>query len=306
MRLDIKISTENNLPRQRVKELIESGGVLLNGKPSMKASLKILETDIIEIIKVIEPQKTNLVSSEVSLDIIFEDDYFMIINKQAGVSTHPASINGTGTIANGVALLVEGTGLRPGIVHRLDKDTTGLLIIAKTDEALSKLSEMISERNIERKYLALCYGAPAFKSFQIKTNVIRDDKNRLKMRICRESGKEAVTNVLTKQSFLEKQFSLLELRLETGRTHQIRLHLEHHKNPVIGDLVYGLKPPSFFNKFRGNQELQQILLATKRQMLHAFSLKFAHPITEKEMHFEVNPPEDFQKLLEILKSSSVA
>jgi 23S rRNA pseudouridine1911/1915/1917 synthase len=308
MRLDTKIANDFEIAREKAKEIIEAGEVLLNGKPILKPSYKVND-EVIEVNQgALEQLKTKLSSlkpSDIPLEIIFEDDFLLVINKQAGVSTHPASSEGEDTIANAIAKFVlDFKGIRPGIVHRLDKDTTGLMIIAKTEEAKTKLSDMMAKREVERRYVALCYGSFKLPNFQIKTNIIRDLHNRQKMRICKNGGKEAITNVFVKESFFSNNFSLIELKLETGRTHQIRLHLSHNENPIIGDGMYGFKPPSFFEKFAPNEELYQKLTQTKRQMLHAFSLKFQHPFTGEEIALEVNPPEDFQSLLSILKTGA--
>ncbi len=305
MRLDIKTATTFHLPRERAKEAVLNGFILVNGKKITKPSHLIFEEEISateELEKLIKGSPSSLKPSEIPLDIIFEDDHLMVINKQAGVSTHPPSIHGQDTIANAVvgALSEVEEGVRPGIVHRLDRQTTGLLIIAKTPEAKTILSKMIEERQVERKYLALCYGTFKIPSFQIKTNIMRDLHDRQKMKVCKTGGKEAITNALLKQSFFMGNFSLVELKLETGRTHQIRVHLSHIGNSIIGDKEYGIKPPSFFDKFKPNEALYNALTGAKRQMLHAFSLKFTHPVTQQEISLEAPIPSDFEAVLKVL------
>jgi 23S rRNA pseudouridine1911/1915/1917 synthase len=305
MRLDLKVVSEFEVAREKAKEMIENGEVLVDGREILKPSFKVFEEAVylkdgaIERLKV---KPLGLKPSNIPLEIIFEDEFLIVINKQAGVSTHPSSTEGEDTIANAVAkFLLNGKGIRPGIVHRLDKDTTGLLIVAKTEEAKTILSEMIAKREVERRYLALCYGSFKIPHFQIKANITRDLQNRQKMRICKIGGKEATTNVFVKESFFDGNFSFLELKLETGRTHQIRLHLEWFGNSIIGDGKYGIKPPSFFSKFSPNKELYEVLTSTKRQMLHAFSLSFKHPFTQEEISLQVEPPGDFINLLCILR-----
>jgi 23S rRNA pseudouridine1911/1915/1917 synthase len=299
MRLDLAVAKQFEITREKAKDLIEAGLVSHLGKSALKPSFKINLEDEICLLGEIPQKPSKLKPSNIELNVVFEDEFMMIINKQAGVSTHPPSTDGEGTIANGVVNLIQEEGIRPGIVHRLDKDTTGLLIIAKTEKAKEVLSKMMERREIERRYLAICYGVFRFPSFQIKTNVIRDAKDRQKMRVCRTDGKEAITNVFVRESFLQT-FSLVELKLETGRTHQIRLHLTHNGNSVVGDQSYGLKPPSFFDKFRPSEELYNTLVNTKRQMLHAFSISFIHPFTLNEVNLKVEPPEDFTAMLNIL------
>lgn len=299
MRLDIKISLTLEKSREHAQALIASGFVAVNNIVQRKQSFKVLETDTVEVLQDLPKQPSKLIPSNIPLEIIFEDDFFLIINKQAGVSTHPPSINGENTIANAVVSILSENGIRPGIVHRLDKDTTGLLIIAKTEDAKYKMSEMIANREVERKYIGLCYGQFPQKTFKIEANIGRDIKNRLKMKILKTSGKTALTNIKLIQSF--KEISIVEFKLETGRTHQIRLHMEHNKTPIVGDRTYGLKPPSFFMKFANNAQLKIALENTKRQMLHAFSLRFQHPFTNESIALEINPPADFANLIELLK-----
>jgi 23S rRNA pseudouridine1911/1915/1917 synthase len=307
-RLDAFISANANISREGAKQLILAEGVNVNKKTVLKPSLLLLEGDEVFLTKAIPLKQTSLsASSSETLNIIFEDEYIMVINKAAGVSTHPCGIEGKNTVANAIVGLVEEEGegsVRNGIVHRLDKDTTGLLIIAKTLEASERIISMMASHEIERRYVALCYGFPRLPSFQIKTHMERDKNNRLKMKIVRTptaSSKEAITNVLLKEKLLNGSFSLLELKLETGRTHQIRLHLAYSSLCVVGDRTYGVKPPSFFNNFP--LKLKETLENTRRQMLHAYKLDFTHPFTGKRVSFEAPIPDDFQNLLSVIKSS---
>lgn len=302
-RLDIRLSGSLQISRERARNMIESGCVLLNGKLCTKQSTKLDASSTLEVIKNVEPKRTTLEPSNIPLNIVYEDEYLLVINKQAGISTHPPSINGKDTVANAVLHFLQNKAPleanRPGIVHRLDKETTGLLLIAKTDEATYKLSQMIANRDLIRKYVAICYGTPKLPQFEINANIIRDTKNRLKMKIARTMGKQAITNVFIREKF--RDFTLLDIKLETGRTHQIRLHLEHYGNSVVGDPIYGTKPPSFFNRYYKYPELMETLIKTNRQMLHAFSLEFVHPFTSKVIKLEEAMPDDFQHLLHLIK-----
>jgi 23S rRNA pseudouridine1911/1915/1917 synthase len=304
MRLDFKIAESLEISREKAQEIIKNNGVLIDGKIAQKPSIKITDEEI-TIDETIKKQITNkpskLKANKIPLQIIFEDEFLMVINKQAGISTHPPSIMGEGTVANAIVNIINEEGERPGIVHRLDKDTTGLLIIAKTEKAKTELSQMIASKLVERRYLALCYGGFRFQSFKMNKNIIRDLKDRTKMRVCKTGGKEAITNVFVKETFVQNAFSLVELKLETGRTHQIRLHLHDNGNSIIGDQMYGLKPPSFFEKFKPNPDLFNSLTNTKRQMLHAFRLNFIHPFTNEEINLQVEPPKDFANLQNLFR-----
>ena len=301
MRLDVKVASMTLKSREYARKLIESGFVFLNDKPATKRSLVILETDSVEIRGEIKDAPSSLKPNKIPLEIVFEDEFLMVINKESGISTHPPSIYGENTVANAVVEILQKEGVRPGIIHRLDKDTTGLLIIAKTEDARTKMSELIANREVERKYLGLCYGEFNKKSFKIDANIGRDLRNRLKMKVLQTSGKNATTNVFLKERF--HLISLVEFKLETGRTHQIRLHMEYNKTPIVGDQTYGLKPPSFFAKFNSTPELKKALEGVKRQMLHAFSLKFFHPFTNEEIILEAPLPSDFQNIYNLLSSN---
>lgn len=303
-RLDIKVAKILNLPREKAQKLILNGGVKANGKIILKASTRLPEDSEVNIIKEPEIIKTNLIPCNLPLEIVFEDEYLIVINKQAGVSTHPPSFKGQNTIANSVMGLIEAgllkDTIRPGIVHRLDKDTTGLLIIAKKEAALSAISGMLARREIKRSYFALCYGSPQMPSLQIRAALKRDEKNRLKMKVVKNGGKEAVTNIILKEKFLKGRISLLEVSLETGRTHQIRVHLSYNKLPIVGDLVYSPAPPSFIETFE--KDISSLIISSRRQMLHAFSLKFTHPFTGNLIEITAPLPSDFLELLETLQT----
>lgn len=233
---------------------------------------------------------------DIPLDIVFEDEHLLIINKPAGLVVHPGAGNPCHTLVN--ALLHYYPDLahlpRAGIIHRLDKDTTGLLLIAKTLVAYTQLIRMMQAREIHRHYMALVYGHVIAGS-RIETGYGRHPRNRLKKAVC-EDGREAITDYRIKKSYHD--FSLLEVTLLTGRTHQIRVHMAHIKHPVLGDPLYGhprLRIPS-----GANEALQQALHDLKRQALHAWKLSFIHPMTQQELTVEAALPKDFNSLLTLL------
>jgi 23S rRNA pseudouridine1911/1915/1917 synthase len=235
-------------------------------------------------------------AENIPLDIVFEDDSLLVINKPAGLIIHPGAGNPQHTLMN--ALLHHDAALqqlpRAGIVHRLDKDTTGLLLIAKTLACHTALIRQMQERAIERHYLALVHGH-VVAGKRIETGYGRDPRNRLKMAVCQQ-GKEAITEFTVRQRF--SRFTLLDVRLHTGRTHQIRVHMAHIHHPVVGDPLYGGKgrvPAGL------SQEVRDVLLQFKRQALHAYSLMFKHPLHEELLAFTAPLPEDFQYLLTMVE-----
>ena len=283
---------------QRLKEagsrtyfqyLIEEGRVLLNGAP-VKKRVKPVAGDEIEVEYLLTPELA-LQPENIPLDVLYEDNDILVINKAPGMVVHPATGHWSGTFVNALLFhcknqnLSQGKdALRPGIVHRLDKDTSGLLIAAKTSSAQQKLIEMFAERQVYKEYLAICIGNP--KTGTIEAPIGRHPVNRKLMAVV-ENGRRAVTQYRS-IAFNEK-LSLVSLVIETGRTHQIRVHMKHHGTPVLGDPVYGI--PSFNAK-----------MGTERQMLHAYKLGFKHPISGQDMEFMAIIPKDMQKIITTLKS----
>lgn len=271
--------------------LIDEGKVLLNGSPIKKRN-KPVAGDEVEIEYILAPELT-LEAENIPLNIVYEDDDILVVNKAPGMVVHPATGNWTGTFVN--ALLfhcrnhIKASGnndaLRPGIVHRLDKDTSGLIVAAKTSQAQQKLIEMFADRRVYKEYLAICIGNP--KDGVINAPIGRHPKNRKVMAVLEEGGGRPA---ITKHHSLscDERLSLVSLVIETGRTHQIRVHMKHHGTPVLGDPVYGT--PSFNAK-----------LGVTRQMLHAHKLGFDHPITGKKMEFTAEIPQDMQKVINLIK-----
>lgn len=308
VRLDKALSLLiGEISRSRIQELIKQNNVLVNNQSGKWGSSKV-RAGMSIIVNVPEPENLELVPQDIPLDIIYEDEHLLVINKEAGMVVHPASGNLTGTVVNAVlhhcgdSLLGIGGVKRPGIVHRIDKDTSGLLVIAKTDDSHNALSELFKTRNIDRMYNAFVWGIPNPRNGKIDAPIGRHKTDRKKMAVLNESdstSKNATTNYEVIENY-GLYASKICCKLETGRTHQIRVHMNHINNPLIGDPVYG-KTPKIINKEWG--ELKSYLdNGFNRQALHAKTLGFIHPITKKELFFESELPKDLQNLEKILKN----
>lgn len=305
-RLD-KFLSENldGVTRSKVQEMIKEGCVQINGQVTYSNKEKIKLGDVISL----EEQETkplNLVPKDIDLNIVYEDDDLLVINKQAGLTTHPGAGNTTDTLVNGLIAKYQdnlskvGGEFRPGIVHRLDKNTSGLMVIAKNDEAHSNLSQDLAERKIKRTYQALIWGLPSKPQGTIETNIARKKEDRKKMTVVdSDQGKLAVTHYKVLKTFLAGRISLVECSLETGRTHQIRVHMQHVGHPIIGDPEYGISKKK--KRFTMPQDVLDILKYTDRQMLHAKRLSFNHPVTKEDLDFEVNLPHDIDKFIHTLQ-----
>lgn len=289
-RLDIYIAENfNELSRTMIKKLIESNNILVNDK-SEKVSYKVQANDNISI-DVPEAKETKLKAQEIPLDIIYEDSDIIVVNKPKGMVVHPANGNPDGTLVNAIMAICKGTlsgiggELRPGIVHRLDKDTSGVLIVAKNDIAHVKMSEQIKKHEVEKTYIALVKGIVKENQATINMPIGRSTKDRKKMAV-NKKGKEAITHFKVIERFPKYNCTLLEIKIETGRTHQIRVHLSEIGYPVIGDEVYS----------NGKNQWN-----IKGQCLHAKSLKFKHPVTKKEMFIEAELPKYFKDIIEQMR-----
>lgn len=299
-RLDMFLTkTLLSLTRSQVQRLIEDGLVKVNGKPA-KPSHKIRGAETIEI-DIPEPEPIEALPEPIPLDILYQDSDVIVVNKPAGLVVHPAAGNLTGTLVN--ALLyhckdLSGIGgkLRPGIVHRLDKDTTGILVVAKSDNAQQSLAEQFKKHSTKRKYVALVHGVIIRDKGKIEAEIGRHETERKKMSVKTRRGKTAVTHFKVLGRF--DQFTLVELTLETGRTHQIRVHMSSINHPVVGDQVYGGK-----ERISGVKDvkIRKLIRQLGRQALHAANLGFIHPESKKYMEFQAPIPEDFQKVLDALK-----
>ena len=287
-RLDKYISKQKvEISRVMIQKLIEENQILVNDKPQ-KASYKVQAGDEITI-NIPEVKETNLKSQEIPLDIIYEDNDILVVNKPKGMVVHPAVGNPDGTLVNAVMAHCKGNlsgiggELRPGIVHRLDKDTSGLIIVAKNDKAHINLSEQIQNREVKKVYLALVRGIIPENEATINMPIARSTKDRKKMAVDKK-GKVAITHFKVLKRF--EKYTYLEVTIETGRTHQIRVHMAEIGHPVVGDYTYS----------NGKNEFN-----IQGQMLHAKSLDFKHPITGKPIHLEAPLPEYFSKILNSLE-----
>ena len=276
-----------DVSRSKIQSHLENGLVLVNGKPG-KASYKLNESDVIEI-EDFKSEVSDLNPEDIPLDIVYEDDDVIVVNKPKGLVVHPGAGNEEHTLANALKFHSENLSslngeFRPGIVHRIDKDTAGLLIVAKNDQAHAFLSNQLSDHTLGRKYYALVLGVISENEGKIIAPIGRDQQYRQKMAVDLLRGKEAETNFKVIERF--RDCTLIECALKTGRTHQIRVHMNYIGHPVIGDPVYG----------KGNR-----VIYNDGQLLFAHEIHFVHPKTKKEMTFSVDLPDYFKEILEQLR-----
>ena len=278
---------DKNLTRVMSQKLIEQGNVKVNGK-NVKTSYKLNENDKVEV-EIPEVKEVCIEAQDIPVEVLYEDNDIIVVNKPKGLVVHPANGNPDGTLVNALMKICKGTlsgiggEIRPGIVHRLDKDTSGVLIVAKNDKAHLALCKQIKNREVKKTYLALTRGIIKENEATINMPIGRSTTDRKKMAVVK-TGKEALTHFKVLERF--KENTLLEINLETGRTHQIRVHLSQIGYPIVGDMVYS----NGKNKF-----------GVQGQMLHAWKIKFMHPITGKGMEIEAPLPPYFKDVLEKLK-----
>lgn len=284
IRLDKFVSNEIELSRSLAAKMISSGDILVNGE-NKKASYLVQENDEITI-EIPKSKPTDIVPQDIPINIVFEDKHIIVINKQRNIVVHPSPGHEDMTLVNGLLFHCKdikgiGSELRPGIVHRIDKNTTGLLVIAKTDKAMQSLSKQIGEKTAVRKYKALVEGVVK-EDGCIETNIGRSHTDRKKQAVVMD-GRFSRTHYFVEKTFTNH--SLLDVKLDTGRTHQIRVHLAHIRHPVVGDELYGYKRQKF---------------NLKGQLLHAYSLEFVHPDTGEIVCFSAPLPDDFTHIVNIL------
>ena len=309
LRTDVFVNKkESLLSRTRIKNLILKKKLKLNNKILDNPSKKVSEGDEITF-EIPEPEKASLKPYDYKLDIVHEDDDLIVINKSAGISMHPGAGNYDNTIVNALInynknLSNIGDELRPGIVHRIDKDTSGLVVIAKNNKAHEHLSDQFSKHTIIRVYQTLVWGKLRPKSGKLETLIRRSIKNRQLMQVGTNKGKNAITNYKTLEVFENNNtptFSLIECKLETGRTHQIRVHMSYKGNNILGDKKYKKN----FKKFKNIElELEKSILKLDRQFLHAKVLGFEHPTTKEHLEFSSNLPKDLENILKKLRNTN--
>ena len=298
---------EKDLSRSKIKNLILKKNLSINNKLNDDPSKKTKINDKISLI-IPEPEEVNLKPFEYKIEIIYEDNDLIVLNKKADISMHPGAGNKDRTLVNALINYkkklsnINGE-LRPGIVHRIDKHTSGLVVIAKNNFTHENLSNQFSEHSIERKYQTLVWGKLRPSNGRIETLITRSSKNRQLMSVSLSKGKNSITNYKTLEIF-EKEtvptFSLIECKLETGRTHQIRVHMSYKGNNIVGDQKYKKK----FKKIKNiNKDLEKKIMNLDRQFLHAVSLGFTHPTKNKRMNFKSKLPNDLENILKSLRNA---
>jgi len=297
------------LSRSQIQKMIENGSILVNSA-TIAAKDKIFKGAEISV-SVAAPIALEAKPENIPIHILYEDDHLIVVNKQPGLTVHPSETQVSGTLVNALLYHVKnlsgiGGKLRPGIVHRIDKDTSGALVITKDDLTHQGLSKLFASHTIERKYWALVYGAPKWQTQTVKTTLGRSPNDRKKMAVNVDGGREAISHFKVLEEFIagpgkHPYASLIEATLETGRTHQVRVHLNHLGHSLLGDPVYGT-PSDSQPKWKAlPREVQVAVKALPGQALHARVLGFVHPITKKHLHFEAEVFEEFQSLLNSLK-----
>ena len=292
-RLDTFLAEKmEELTRSRIQKLVEEGCVTVNGVCA-RSNTRLRCGDVVEV-DIPSPKQTQIEAEEIPLEIVYEDEHMLVVNKPQGMVVHPAAGNYTKTLVNALMFHcrdklsgINGE-IRPGILHRIDKDTSGLLLVAKDDRAHVGLAEQIKEHSLAREYIALVHGKIKDDSGTINAPIGRDEKDRKKMTITNKNSKEAITHFFVLERF--ERYTLIRCRLETGRTHQIRVHMSKNGHPIVGDMVYGRKKEEF--KLNG-------------QLLHAYKVGFIHPINQKYMEFEQALPLYFKEVLDTIRRRGV-
>lgn len=288
-RIDKYLNENTDYTRSKIQKMIENGNILVNGN-TIKDSYKLKENDSIEIEELVE--ETDIIPEDIPLDIYYEDDDLIVVNKKSGMVVHPAPGNYSGTLVNALLyhtnnLSSVNTNIRPGIVHRIDADTSGLLLVAKNDKTHNYLADAIAKKEVVREYIALVEGIIEEDSATIDAPIGRDVNNRKKMCVTSSNSKEAVTHIKVLERF--NNATLIRCKLETGRTHQIRVHLKYIGHPVVNDPVYSNK---------------KLIDEKFGQMLHAEKIGFVHPTTKEYIQFTSPVPDEFTKILKMYKNNN--
>lgn len=286
---------DTELTRTLIQKYIADGVIKVNGKENIKSSYKVKVGDEIQIADV-EDELTDIMPENIELDIVYEDEDILVVNKPKGMVVHPGNGNYSGTMVNALMYShkdklssINGI-IRPGIVHRIDKDTSGLLVVAKNDKAHKTLSDKFKEHDITREYICLVKGIIQKDNITIKLPIGRSEKDRKKMAVTNKNAREAITHIHVLDRFKKSGYTLLNVTLETGRTHQIRVHMSYIGYPIIGDNVYS----------SGKNEFE-----IEGQMLHAKVLGFVHPTKNKYMRWEVAPSKEFEDVIRMLKEREI-
>ncbi len=303
-RLDKILAHLSGFSRSKIQRLIKEGAVSVGGNIILDPDFQIL-TEITLTLRYSEKKVSeNLTAKEIDFAVLYEDEDLLVINKPAGLTVHPGAGNYDDTLVNGLLYRYQDKlsningAERPGIVHRLDRDTTGLMVVAKNDFAHENLAKQIEERSVKRSYIAIVWGALKQANGVVDVNIGRSHSDRTKMKALEHGGKKAVTEFSCLKILRDQLFSLVECRLQTGRTHQIRVHMSHIGHSVVGDQVYGSNDKKIKQVI--DPEIRACLENFKRQALHAYKLSFHHPRTKKTMEFEADLPYDMQNLLGFL------
>ena len=305
LRIDKFITSKiQSISRSRIQSAADAGNILVNGK-SVKSSFKVKPLDSISIVMAYPPRDVEIIPENIPLDILYEDDDLIVVNKEAGMVVHPGHGNFSGTLVNALMYHLRdiplfSTGeVRPGLVHRIDKNTSGILVVGKTEFAMNHLARQFFERTTKRRYIALVWGDMNEDEGTIAANIGRSLRDRKKMQVFAdgEEGKHAITHwqVIERLGYV----TLIECRLETGRTHQIRVHMEFIRHPIFNDNSYGgdtIVKGTTFTKYK--QFIHNCFSSCPRHALHAKSLGFVHPTTKKEMYFETEIPNDIAEVVE--------
>lgn len=288
IRIDQYLSQELDISRSKVQKLIKQEKVLVNDK-IVSANYIVKTGDNIEVDDDLD-FSIDVLPEDIPIDVLYEDDYLLIVNKESGMVVHPAAGNYSHTLVNALLYrfnLSNKDSIRPGIVHRIDKDTSGVLVVAKDEKTHELLSDMIKEKKVERTYYALVEGIIMHDTGRIEAPIGRDTVNRQKMMVTADNSKDAITNFRVLKRYKKENKTLIECKLDTGRTHQIRVHMEYIGFPIYNDPVYGKsKHTTPFGQF-----------------LHSKSIRFIHPITNKELYYEAELPKEFKEYLDYLDST---
>ena len=300
-RLDFVIhELMHDFSRSKIQQWIQQGHVKVNGL-IFQPKKKLYGGELLEIFVQKDQEQLQFEAEDIDLDIIYSDDDIAIINKPVGMVVHPAAGNWSGTMLNGILNCYPNNSLLPraGIVHRLDKDTSGLLVIAKNEIAQNNLIKQLQKKTVYREYRAIVWGQ-IWQNKTIHKPIGRNPRNRLKMAINEINGKDSITHFEVLERFAFHTY--LKCNLETGRTHQIRVHMQHNQTPIVGDPIYGFKKIIPSKEFSDN--LKNNVLNFNRQALHAIKLGLIHPTTNEEMFWEINLPSDMKNLLQVIRQET--